>query len=126
MDSPDIDAAILSDYGHVSGRYCYAGNCCAVVRAAGDRPRLRPGVVWRALYYHHTNRVHDAAIRVQPVPDEGDGAAGDSAKGYLCIDTAFCLHHGACACASDGVSTTVTLAAGNGLRQVTYIPCNGG
>ncbi len=40
-------------------------------------PRLRPDLVRRALHHHLPDRLHDPAVRLQPVPDAGHGAAGD-------------------------------------------------
>ena len=40
---------------------------------------LRSGLVRRALHDHLPDRLHDAAVRLQPVPDAGDGAAGGHA-----------------------------------------------
>ncbi len=52
------------------------------------RSRLRPDLVRRALHHHLPDRLHDPAVRLQPVPDAGDGAAGDHDPRHLPLDHA--------------------------------------
>jgi hypothetical protein len=54
---------------------------------------IRPHLVWRALYDHLSDRLHDAALRLQPVSDESHGAAGGNPGGYLPLDHALCAGH---------------------------------
>ena len=44
-----------------------------------DRARVRPDLVRRALHHHLPDRLHHPAVRLQPVPDAGAGAARDHA-----------------------------------------------
>ena len=58
-----------------------------------DRARLRPDLVRRALHDHLPDRLHHAAVRLQPVPDAGAGAAGDHARRHLPLDRALRADH---------------------------------
>ena len=79
----DPDAALVPADGHLSRRHRDAGDRRAALRAAGQGPRLRSHLVRGALHHHLPDRVHDAALRLQPVPDAGDGAARNRTRRHL-------------------------------------------
>ena len=86
MGGPHHDADLVSDHGDVPRRHRDARHRRAALRAAGDRARVRPDLVRRALHHHLPDRLHHAAVRLQPVPDAGAGAAGDHPARHLPLD----------------------------------------
>jgi hypothetical protein len=76
------------------------------------KPRLRPGLVRCALHHHLPDRLHDAAVRLQPVPDARNGAAGDQAAPYLCVRHSLRRGHAAHIGDRDDVPGNRTVAAG--------------
>ena len=93
MGGADHDAGPLPDHGDVPRRHRDARHRRAALRAAGDRARVRPDLVRRALHHHLPDRLHHAAVRLQPVPDAGDGAAGDHPARHLPLDRAVRADH---------------------------------
>jgi tripartite ATP-independent transporter DctM subunit len=105
--------------GHVSRRHRHAGDRGAALRAAGGGAGLRPDLVWGALHDHHADRLHDAALRLQPVPDAGDGAAGNRLRDIYRSIMCPCRRDDAGLDTGDGVSANRALAAALCLRAVT-------
>ena len=54
---------------------------------------LRSDLVRRAVYDQLPDRLHDAAVRLQSVPDAGDGAQGDYPGRHLSLDHPVCTGH---------------------------------
>ena len=82
----DHDAALLHRDGHVPGRYRHAGDRGPALCAAGRRAGLQPDLVRGAVHHHLPNRLHDPALRLQPVPDARHGAEGGDAARHLPLD----------------------------------------
>ena len=81
------------DHGDVPRRHRDAGDRRAALRPAGHRARLRSDLVRRALHHHLPDRLHHAAVRLQPVPDAGAGAARDHPARHLPLDRAVRADH---------------------------------
>ena len=77
LDDLDPYAGVVSDHGHFSGRHGDARDRRAALHPARRRARIRPNLVRRPLHDHDSNCLHDAAVRIQPVPHAGDGTAGN-------------------------------------------------
>ena len=74
------------DHGHVPRRHRHARHRRPALCAAGDLSGIRSDLVRRPLYDQLPDRLHDAAVRLQSVPDAGDGAQGDHAGRHLSLD----------------------------------------
>ena len=83
LDDPDPDAALLHPDGDLPGRHGDAGDRRAALCAPGEAAGLRSDLVRRAVHDHDPDRVYDAPLRLQPVPDARDGAAGDRPQRHL-------------------------------------------
>jgi TRAP-type mannitol/chloroaromatic compound transport system permease large subunit len=72
---------------------------------------VRPDLVRRALHDHDTDRLHDATVWLQPLPDAGNGAQGHHHAGHLRVDHAVCPGDGSCAGSCHGFPANRSLAA---------------
>ena len=109
-------------YGDVPGRHRDAGHRRPALCAPGQGSRLRPGVVRGSLYDHLPDRLYDAAVRLQPVLDAGDGAQGNHPDRYLSLDRPLRRRDGARSILGDDFPRTRPLAAQAVLRQVRRRP----
>ena len=71
-----------------------------------------------ALHHHLPDRVHDPAVRLQPVPDARDGPARNRARRHLSLDHPVRAGHGPRPGAGDDLSATRAMAARAALREV--------
>jgi tripartite ATP-independent transporter DctM subunit len=87
------DATHLHPDGHLPRRHRDADHRGAALRAARDRARVQSHLVRHPLHDHLPDRLHHAAVRVQPVPDAGDGTEGSHADRHLQVDRPVRVHH---------------------------------
>jgi hypothetical protein len=86
LGSPHPHAAQLPHHGDLPRRHRHAGDRRAALRAAGRRAGLQSHLVRHPLHHHLPDRLHDAALRLQPLPDARHGAQGGDADRHLPLD----------------------------------------
>src|SRR5690606_6259614 len=82
-------------HGHVPRRYRDAGHRGAALHPAGEDARLRPRLVRHPVHDHLPDRVYNASLRLQSIPDARDGAARSDPRRHLPLDRSILLPDGA-------------------------------
>ena len=118
------DATQLHSDGHVSGRHGHAGHRGAAVRPARRQPGIQPDLVRHSVHDDLPDRLHNAAVWLQSVPDALARTTRNQPDRHLPFDLALRADDGNDDRAGHDLPTTGAVAARNRSAITNHRKCS--